>query len=136
VIEPSQFIFDLATALESLLAKSRGAPAFKVGQRYYLSTNNYVDIYIAKYFKDGIYLIKDMVTAYNHVRGLLNDRYVLREYPLITKIDDYGFSIMKGLTPLPYVPMVTTNNKIAIYVSKKLYKNIDEILKHIKEINK
>lgn len=136
MIEPIQFVFDLATALESLLSTSRGAPAFKVGQRYYLSTTNYVDIYIAKYFKDGIYLIKDMVTAYNHVRGLLNDRYVLREYPLITKIDDYGFSIMKGLTPLPYVPMVTTNNKIAIYVSKKLYKNIDEILKHIKEINK
>lgn len=134
MIEPAQFLFDLAGSIESLLAKSKGLPAYKSGITYYVTPNSYVEIYLGKHFSDGVYLIKDIITAYSAIKSLLQDRYILKEYPIITRTDKYGFSILKNGKPTIYVPMVTTDNRIALFLSKKLYRNIKETTNFLETI--
>jgi hypothetical protein len=130
---PSEFLLGLASGLETLLSISKGLPAYKLGQRYYVAPGRHVDIYISKHFADGVYLIKDMVTAYNNVKSLMLNDYVNKDYPLLTRADKYGFSILKDGMPLPYVPLVTSDSLISKFLAKQLYRNIREILKALKE---
>jgi hypothetical protein len=102
-------------------------PVVKVGDKYYSTPQKTVALSYLRMFSDGILMPGHSRQAIYNLNLLLHSNTLPLQMPLFVQWTKYGMRIYDGNKWSGFIPIITTNNKIGIMISKILYPNIRDI---------
>lgn len=132
---PYTFLENHFNILSEVYTKTSGLlPVYKKGNQYYIAPDNTVEIYFGSYFADGILLPKDIVKSMMVLKHILNnEKQIYKMYPIFTQHNKYGYRVVLDNTISGFITVTTSDSKIALYLSKRWFPNIKDILDILKQ---
>jgi hypothetical protein len=106
-------------------------PVVKIGDKYYSTPQKSIALPYLGMFSDGILMPGHSRQAIYNLNLLLQSNTLAMQMPLFVQWTQYGIRLYDGKRWSGFIPIVTTNNKIAIMISKILYPNVRDIYKDI-----
>lgn len=127
-IQPFTFLENHISTFEFIYGETKGIiPVYKIGNKYFINRDKYVELYFAHHFEDGILLPNDIVSTVRDLTEFLKRNVVLKTYPIITHWKPYGYYVVINKEFFGPFRITTTNNKIALWIARKYFKNIKDI---------
>jgi len=102
-------------------------PVVKIGDKYYSTPQKSIALPYLRMFSDGILMPGHSRQAVYNLNLLLQSNSLPLQMPLFVQWTKYGMRLYDGIEWSGFVPIITTNNKIGIMISKLLYSNIRDI---------
>jgi hypothetical protein len=103
-------------------------PVAKIGDSYYANLNKKASFPFLTLFPDGILMPGHARQALYNLNILLQSNTLHLQSPLLAQWSEYGIRLYDGSRWSGFIPIITTNNKIGIKISKILYSNIRDVL--------
>jgi len=111
-------------------------PVVKIGDKYYSTPQKSVSLSYLQMFSDGILMPGHSRQAIYNLTILLQSNTLALQVPLFVQWTKYGIRIYDGNKWSGFIPIITTNSKIGIMISKILYTNIRDIYQEYGRIAK
>lgn len=136
-INPETFLENHLSVFERIMQETKGLmPVYKWGDRYYVNPSVFFDLSLSEHFRDGILMPNDVRKTATELLDLLKRDFIRKIYPIMTNADSYKYKVLyKDKQYGPYY-VITSDSLITIYVAKRLFKNIRDILEYKKSVER
>jgi len=104
-------------------------PVAKIGNSYYTNPDRKSSLTFLALFPDGVLMPGHARQALYNLTILLQSNTLPLQSPLFSQWTKYGIRLYDGSRWSGFIPIITTNSKIGIKISKVLYANIRDIFK-------
>jgi len=104
-------------------------PVVKVGDKYYSTPQKSIALPYLRMFSDGVLMPGHSRQAVYNLNLLLQSNTLPLQMPLFVQSTQYGIRLYDGNKWSGFIPIITTNSKIGIMLSKILYYNVRDIYK-------
>jgi hypothetical protein len=111
-------------------------PAAKIGDKYYTNPEKKVSLPFLTLFPDGVLMPGHARQALYNLTILLQSNTLPLQSPLFSQWTKYGIRLYDGSRWSGFIPIITTNSKIGINISKVLYSNIRDVFKQYDKLSK
>jgi hypothetical protein len=102
-------------------------PVVKIGDKYYSTPQKNIALPYLKMFSDGILMPGHSRQAIYNLALLLQSNTLPLQTPLFVQWTKYGMRLYDGNKWSGFIPIITTNSRIGLMISKILYTNIRDI---------
>jgi len=111
-------------------------PVAKIGDSYYANPSKKVSLPFLTLFPDGVLMPGHSRQALYNLTILLQSNTLHLQSPLFSQWTKYGIRLYDGTKWSGFIPIITTNSKIGIKISKVLYPNIRDVFNQYGEPKK
>jgi hypothetical protein len=127
-ITPYSFMMHHISVFEEILKRTGGRlPAYKIGNRYYISKTDFVDLDFGIQFEDGIIMPIDMVRTIDRLLSILKNEIVLKSYPIFTQYHKNYYKVVVRRQISDKIYVVTSSSRLSKWIAKKSFHNISTI---------
>ncbi len=127
-MNPYEFVSILREAINDITMGGM-IPVAKISDSYYSNLDKKVSLPFLTLFPDGILMPGHSRQALYNLTILLQSNTLPLQSPLFGQWTKYGVRLYDGSKWSGFIPIITTNSKIGISISKVLYSNIRDIFK-------
>jgi len=110
-------------------------PVAKIGDSYYANPDRRVSLPFLTLFPDGVLMPGHARQALYNLTILLQSNTLPLQSPFFSQWTKYGVRLYDGNRWSGFIPIITTNSKIGINISKILYSNIRDIFKQYDKLS-
>jgi hypothetical protein len=110
-------------------------PVAKISDSYYSNPDKKVSLPFLKLFPDGVLMPGHARQALYNLTILLQSNTLPLQSPFFSQWTKYGIRLYDGNRWSGFIPIITTNSKIGINISKILYSNIRDIFKQYDKLS-
>lgn len=110
-------------------------PVAKIGNSYYANPDKKVSLPFLSLFPNGVLMPGHARQAMYNLTILLQSNTLPHQSPFFSQWSEYGVRLYDGNKWSGFIPIITTNSKIGISISKILYPNIRDIFKQYDKLS-
>ncbi len=123
---PYEFVTILRDTIADITAGGT-IPVVKINDKYYSTPQKSVTLPYLRMFSDGILMPGHSKQSIYNLTLLLQSNTLPLQTPLFVQWTKYGMRLYDGNKWSGFIPIITTNSKIGIAISKIIYSNIRDI---------
>jgi len=110
-------------------------PIAKIGNSYYTNPDKKSSLPFLTLFSDGILMPGHARQALYNLTILLQSSTLPLQSPFFSQWTKYGVRLYDGNKWSGFIPIITTNSKIVLNISRVLYPNIRDIFKQYDKLS-